>query len=350
MEISDYIMRVVRRIFIIALIVAVVIQLISLSYSLASDSEVNFSMLFAAFGYAFIVTFSIGVANTLTVNYLQNKLPWRKNIAGRIIAEFLWTSGNAVSLMCLLLIVIHLFINPIPASEIGEAFYINSMVALVANLVVVSILEGEYFFRYWKKSLIRVEMLRRENVESQLNVLKSQLNPHFMFNSLNALSSLITTNPEKARDFVAKFSRIYRYVLDIQDKTVVELKEELDFLQAYYFLQKIRYEENLEIDVMLSSEELKSLVPPLSIQILVENAIKHNEISQDHPLKITLRDEDGFLVVKNNYKPRDGEVFSTGVGQKNLQERYAHLSDKKPSFMVTNGFYISKIPLIKEDE
>jgi two-component system LytT family sensor kinase len=345
---KDYTMP-IRRLLIIGLIVASVLVLISLVNYLASDTEFNILILLISFIIAFIVTFSIGLANTLTIGYLQKKLPWQKNIAGRIIAEFLWTSANAAIIICIIMLFVHFAIQPIDKNARGEIIFNNIMIAIVANLVVASILEGEYFYKYWKKSLIRVEVLRRENVESQLNALKSQINPHFMFNSLNALSSLITTDPVKARDFVAKFSRIYRYVLDIQDKTVVTLKEELDFLQSYYFLQKIRYEENLEIDTVVSSDMLNSFVPPLAIQILVENAIKHNEISQDHPLKITIRDEEGYLVIKNNFRPRDGEGYSTGVGQKNLLERYAHLSDKKPSFMVQNGNYVSKIPLIREE-
>jgi two-component system LytT family sensor kinase len=334
----------------IGLIVASVLVFISLVNYLATGAEFKIFTLFISFIMAFVVTFSIGLANTLTIGYLQKKLPWQKNLAGRIISEFLWTSANAVIIICIVMLFIHFVIQPFDKNARGEIIFNNILIAIVANLVVASVLEGEYFYKYWKKSLVRVEVLRRENIESQLNALKSQINPHFMFNSLNALSSLITTDPVKARDFVAKFSRIYRYVLDIQDKTVVALKEELDFLQSYYFLQKIRYEENLEIETTVSSDMLNSFVPPLAIQILVENAIKHNEISQDHPLKITIRDEDGFLVIKNNYKPRDGEGYSTGVGQKNLLDRYAHLSDKKPSFMVQNSFYIARIPLLMEDE
>jgi len=339
-----------RRFITVSFIVASVILLVSLSQKLSTGSALVWSQLLMAFVFAFVVTFSIGIANTLTIGYLEKKLPWHKNIVPRIISEFLWTSLNAAGIMCILILFIHFVISPVDKNQWGVTIYSNVMIAMIVNLIVVSILEGENFYRYWKKSTIRVEQLKRESIESQLNALKSQINPHFMFNSLNALSSLITTDPEKARDFVAKFSRIYRYVLDIQDKTVVTLKEELDFLQSYYFLQKIRYEENLDIDVNISSEELKTLVPPLSIQILVENAIKHNEISHDHPLKITIRDEDGFLVIRNNYKPRSGEGYSTGVGQKNLLDRYSHLSDKKPVFMLQNGYYVSKIPFLREED
>jgi LytS/YehU family sensor histidine kinase len=162
------------------------------------------------------------------------------------------------------------------------------------------------------------------------------------------LSSLIRISPEKAIDFVDKFSKIYRYVLDVNEKIVVELRDEMDFLQSFYFLHKIRFGENLEIIVEIESSYLSKLIPPLSLQILVENAIKHNEISGEHPLKIMIFVTAEYLVISNNLQLKKNMEGSTGIGLNNLTQRYEHLTEFKPKFYATHDEYIAMIPLLNE--
>lgn len=167
-----------------------------------------------------------------------------------------------------------------------------------------------------------------------------------MFNSLNVLSGLINTDVAKAQLFIDEFSQIYRYVLETIEQPVVTLSKELDFMRSYLFLQQIRYGENLTFTDNIPSGLLPMVVPPLSLQVLLENAIKHNIVNESKPLKIEIFSEDLYLIVKNNIQPKISGT-STGLGLKNLVKRYALISKLEPSFQINNNYYVAKIPLIK---
>jgi sensor histidine kinase YesM len=190
--------------------------------------------------------------------------------------------------------------------------------------------------------------LEKENLLTQYEVLKNQVNPHFLFNSLNTLSSLIRTKPGNAVRFVEEFADLYRYVLDVHDKYVIEIQKELGFIESYIYLQKIRYGDNLDVRTDVESNHLKNLVMPLSLQILIENAIKHNEISEKFPLKINILSDNDFIVVTNKIKLIENR-HSNGLGLKNLKLRYEGITDLVPEFYVENNTYIAKIPIIKAD-
>ena len=193
---------------------------------------------------------------------------------------------------------------------------------------------------------------QKENLQSQFEVLKQQVNPYFLFNSLNVLSSLISKDVSKAQLFIDEFSQIYRYVLETIEKTVVTLGKELGFVRSYIFLQQIRYGENLIFTVNLPSELLKLYMPPLSLQVVLENAIKHNIVNESHALHINISHADTCLIVSNSIQAKISMGNSTGLGQKNMVKRYAIISDKKPTFEVINNQYAVKLPLlnIENDE
>jgi sensor histidine kinase YesM len=302
--------------------------------------------------FSIMITCLISSANIFTMEAINKKLPWHKNKTKRFFIEFVLTNFNSAFIISIVFIILYKFFGyrqTLPENEsMISMLFSNIVVALIVNTIAVSIFEGRYLFGQWINSRIEVEKLKREKAESQYAVLKNQVNPHFLFNSLNSLSSLIRISPEKAIDFVDKFSKIYRYVLDVSDKIVVELREELDFLQSFYFLQKIRFGNNLEINVEIESFWLNKFVPPLSLQILVENAIKHNEISKEHPLKIKLFVKDEFLVISNNLQLKKNMEGTTGIGLNNLSQRYGHLTETKSRFYATQDEYISMIPLLNE--
>ncbi len=191
--------------------------------------------------------------------------------------------------------------------------------------------------------------VQKENLQSQFEVLKSQINPHFMFNSLNVLSGLINSDVAKAQLFIDEFSQIYRYVLETIEQTVVTLGKELDFMRSYLFLQQIRYGESLTYSVDIIAGQLQLLVPPLSLQVLLENAMKHNIVNEEKPLKIEIYSKGNFLIIKNPIQPKISGT-STGLGLKNLIKRYALISKLEPEFKVENNYYIAKIPLIKVEQ
>jgi len=309
-------------------------------------------MMLANVLFTILITCLISIANMFTIEKINRNIPWHKNKSKRFLVEFFLTNFNAVFIISVVFFILFKFFDyrqTIPeVASMQSMLYSNIVVALIVNTIVVSILEGRFLFMQWFNSMIEVETLKREKAESQYAALKNQVNPHFLFNSLNSLSSLINISPEKAIEFIDKFSKIYRYVLEVNEKIVVELREELDFLQSYYFLQKIRFGNNLEISTDIEASKLMNLIPPLSLQILIENAIKHNEISSEHPLKIKVCTENNFLIISNNLQLKKKLDSSTGIGLKNLMQHYDHLTDAKPEFFATQNEYISKIPLLTD--
>ncbi|MCC5929627.1 MAG: PAS domain S-box protein [Cyclobacteriaceae bacterium] len=188
--------------------------------------------------------------------------------------------------------------------------------------------------------------VQKENIQSQFEILKQQINPHFLFNSLNVLSSLITKDLAKAQLFIDEFSQIYRYVLETIEKTVVTLGQELSFVRSYFFLQQLRYGENLILNINLDSNLLNLFIPPLSLQVVLENAIKHNVVNDSSPLCINIINEGNWLILSNNVQTKISMVKSMGLGQKNLIKRYTLISDNTPSFQIHNDNYVVKLPLL----
>ncbi len=337
-----------RFIIALTLLAAIVIPGYFLIYYYLTEHEFYIASILRGVIFTIFVTLSIGITNTCIINLLQKKYPWQHNNIRRFITELTTTSLSAAIIISIILSIFYFAFKRynIPGAAIYTVYFTNIVIALIVNTIAVSIYEGVYIFRQWKNALLETEKLKTEKAESQYAALKSQVNPHFLFNSLNSLSSLIRVSPDKAIDFVDKFSKIYRYVLDMNDKMVVELKEELEFLQSYYFLQKIRFGNNLEIDINIDATKINEFIPPLSLQILIENAIKHNEISSEKPLKIKIYVENNFLIISNNLQLKNAIESSTGIGLVNIKERYMHLTDEKVEFYMTNDNYIAKLPLL----
>lgn len=188
--------------------------------------------------------------------------------------------------------------------------------------------------------------LQKENLQSQFETLRSQVNPHFLFNSLNVLTSLIKIEPDLAEQFTLRLSTVYRYVLENKDKEVVSLETELDFLKAYTFLLDIRFSGKMKVIVSLSQDKMQMKVVPLALQLLIENAIKHNTFSKKQPLLVNVFSEDDYLVVENNLQMRESHVQSTGVGLNNIASRYTYFTDRKTISGVEGEKFVVKIPLL----
>jgi LytS/YehU family sensor histidine kinase len=223
------------------------------------------------------------------------------------------------------------------------------IVVAVCAIVLMTLFEAWIFFDRQSESEKRNRELSRELSHIRFEVLKNQMNPHFMFNSLNVLSSLIEEDTEKSQQFIEEFSYIYRYVLETIEKHVVTLESELAFARSYMFLQQIRHGDELIWSVDIPSEWLQSYLPPLSLQLVLENAIKHNQIEKRSPLHINLSIENDKLIIVNPLKPKISFKTSTGVGQKNLKKRYAMASNSEPEFRLETDRYVVTLPLIREE-
>lgn len=197
-----------------------------------------------------------------------------------------------------------------------------------------------------RTKVIENERLKQENLKNELLALKNQINPHFLFNSLNSLNSLIRENTQ-ATTFVNKLSFMYRYILQSGDRNLVSISEELKFLDSYIYLIKTRYRNRFEVDVNIDAKFNEQMIPPLALQLLVENAVKHNEISEEHPLKVKVYSEDNTLIVENKVRQRTNFVESTHKGLSNLNKRFSLLKDHE--ILVNNANGIFKVILTLEN-
>src|SRR5574343_301134 len=216
------------------------------------------------------------------------------------------------------------YVCEIPFNERGLFLSISITIGLLVSLILMAVETGLFFFREWKESLVQVEKYKTESAQANLENLKNQVNPHFLFNNLSVLSSLVYKDQEKAVDFINQLSKVYRYLLDNKSNELISLEEELKFISSYAYLLNIRYSPNLTIDMQISEDKKKLLLPPLTIQLLLENVIKHNIISNEAPLTISLKSEDDNLVISNRINLRLSIEPSSKTGLKNIKVRYSY--------------------------
>lgn len=229
-----------------------------------------------------------------------------------------------------------------------QDYLYNIFVISIFVFLVSGIYEASFYFARWRVTVKEAEELKKANLMSQLESLKNQVSPHFLFNSLNTLSSLIEENQEQAVKFVNQLSRVYRYLLQSNEKQLTTVKDELDFLQAYFFLLKTRFGEGLTLTIDLPEEVYLSSIPPLTLQILLENAVKHNIVSVSKPLVITISSCDAdHICVENNLQKKTLNVASNGMGLTNIAAKYKLLN--KPAIDIDNrvGTFKVTLPLIK---
>jgi sensor histidine kinase YesM len=290
--------------------------------------------------FSFLLWMSLWIGNENLVNYLSRKISWVKFPVKRFLVSILATVIYTISVVMVLVFIWE--------NVVGFRFdgYLEVIIpALLLTLLISFFLHGRQFLLNWKQSELNAEKLHKERVQAQYDALKSQVNPHFLFNSLNALTNLVYEDQDKAAKFIKQLSDVYRYVLDSKDKEIVPLADELRFLESYLFLQRIRFGEKLTAEITLHGTITS--VAPLALQMLVENAIKHNEISIDNPLHIKVYADEEFLIVENaiNRKTSQSEP-SSGMGLENIRKRYDILSTRKVEVLSNEKKFIVKLPFL----
>ena len=227
-----------------------------------------------------------------------------------------------------------------------EVLLYNAVITLVVNFLIMTGTEGVFFYKRHQESLLQAEQLKRENLSMQFETLKKQLDPHFLFNSLNTLSSLIRVDPEKATEFIDEFSAVYRYTLEVIDEPVVPLEKELNFAQSYLYLQRIRFADAVTISIDVDDSVLHRYVPPLSVQSLLENAFKHNRLGKTNPLSIEITSSRNSIIVRNSLQLKRQKESGGGVGFENLKNRYQLISGQLPEVTMTEKEYKVTLPFI----
>ena len=227
---------------------------------------------------------------------------------------------------------------------------IDEVIILSIILLVVSAMSIAEFSIFllgkWRFSLVEIERFKKENAEFQFEALRSQVNPHFLFNSLNTLSSLIYESHEKAELFIRELSDVYRYILENRGQELVECSKELNIARSYIHLMRLRFDKNLEINLDIDKQAESKLIAPMTLQLLVENAVKHNMISKKKPLKIDINASEHSIEVKNNLQKKETHDFSSELGLKNIQRRYGFLTEKKVEILESENEFKVVIPLI----
>lgn len=278
---------------------------------------------------------------------LNSNFPWNITFIKRFLLESLFTCLIGISGAIIVTLIVEVI------SPYKESFYwvlfINSTIGCITNIIMVIILEALHYYKTTRDAKISNEKLEKENAIIKLETLKSQLNPHFLFNSLNVLSSLVDKDSSEAKSFIDEFSYVYRYTLDVIDKTVVCLKDELDFVQSYFYLQKNRFGEVITLETKIDSSKLKDFVPPLAIQTLLENAFKHNIANPQNPLEIKIFNEENILFITNTYQPKSSIENSKGIGLENLKKRYELICGIVPTFSINGKLFEAAIPLVKAE-
>lgn len=280
--------------------------------------------------------------NGYVTDYVNTKISWLEQPVKRFIVGIFSTVGYTAGIIFVMMVVY----EELFGFNFGKSFWPTIINTLLVTIIISLFLHSRAFLSNWKKLELDAIKLRNENLTSRYESLKSQLDPHFLFNSLNVLTNLVYQDADKSASFIKQLSEVYRYVLEVRSKELVPLEEELKFVESYLFLQQIRFGDKLKVENKLTGVE--GLIPPLALQILVENAIKHNIISEDDPLTIKIFKQDNHIVVENNLQKRTllTEV-NTGIGLDNITKRYEFLSNQKITVGETPVSFIVKLPLIE---
>lgn len=216
------------------------------------------------------------------------------------------------------------------------------------NIMTTTLIESIAYYERWEKATDETEALRKENLQTQLDSLKAQVNPHFLFNSLNTLCSLISEDPPKAEKFLLKLSKVYRYLLVSSEENLATLSTEMQFIQSYFHLLKTRYGESVTLTIRIDEQHLACKLPSLTLQILVENAVKHNVMEKERPLNILIATTDnGKLLIQNNLQQKIRGIKSNKVGLVNIGKKYKLLKQEDIEVNQDGGYFSVIIPLIK---
>ncbi len=325
------------RILLIVILVGVLIIGVLFSNEGILNNLLEFILHSAIYGSA------LWYGNSFLSNRLKKIFPWNKNPLKILIISV----SSTIIYSAAIVVLLHFLISVIVYDSTFETYKVPVQFVLVLLMItfIISItLHSISFFKEWKNAVIREAELKRSVLELEYESLKSQVNPHFLFNSLNALTSLVGNNDD-AVYFIKNLSDVYRYLLEQKDKETVSLSTEIKFVESYIYLHKIRFGDNLNTNININDN--KFMLVPFSLQMLIENAIKHNIVSEEEPLYINIYSSEDYLIVENNFQKKNIINNSTKIGLENIKKRYSYLTNKGLKIEKTNEKFTVKIPLLE---
>lgn len=259
------------------------------------------------------------------------------------IIRLAYSIGIGVAVMIALVMVHQLFF---PDYSFKSMLLMYQFRGILINLTVFMFIHFLYQSYHAQQVSLQLERVKADSLNARYELLKQQVNPHFLFNSLNTLKVMIDVHDADASNFVVKLSNFYRFSLDSRKEDLIPLRKELEILEAYIFLLQSRFEEGISVQIDLGEEAKATFIPPFTLQLLAENCIKHNVVSIENPLYIRIFEDNGCLIIRNNQQPRNASEESSGIGLSNIKERYRHIGATRVEIMDTDQFFIIKLPFI----
>jgi sensor histidine kinase YesM len=336
--------REIKNLSKITIIVFLAIQI--LNVILGAKVGFNFQ-LFLQFAFTTLYCFAIGAYNTylnyfLDTLFLKNKYS-KTRIFTNILASFLGT----IIIIFLLRVFEEVVVDNRSFSEyISKENPKNYVVAITITLIITISIYLFHFYKAFQENKVKEQKIIAGTANAKFESLKNQIDPHFLFNSLNVLSSLIEENPEAAQKFTTSLSKVYRYVLEQKDKELVTVQEELNFAKTYMNLLKMRFENSIAFEIATDMQNLEAKIVPLSLQLVLENCIKHNIVSEAKPLSIQIYEENNTLIIENNLQKKEVLGDRKGVGLENIVNRYALISQRKVAVEQTENYFKIKLPIL----
>jgi sensor histidine kinase YesM len=303
---------------------------------------------------SFIKTFSWNIcfclsqsAGAILINkLLDRKIKWAKQpVLRSILGIFILVVYSAFAFILVKNLLVFITYGHVPKEDWNFVVK-SSLFAILISFNVSVIFTAIGFFIAWKKEVTKSEMLKTEMLNYKYESLRNQINPHFLFNSLNVLSDLVYDNQAIAVKFIQQMSDLFRYVLDCRDKELVPLRDELEFIRSFTFLLKTRFEDKLMIDNSVEANA-EDFIVPMTLQLLIENAVKHNEISEAFPLRISIRKINDYLEVENKLQSKNVGEDSKKTGLKNIIQQFAFFSDRPIEVIQENESFLVRIPILK---
>lgn len=330
------------------IVISLLIFLTLVIVKVISGNTVRFDIGLAVnFGYTMLYSTSLYFANACLFIYLDVLFKEDRFTKKRLLYGFI--SSFLISITVIFLL--RIFEDVLIEGSTFKAFITresasNYLVATIVTFIVTLAFHAFYFYKAYNENKVKEQKVIAGTANAQFESLKNQIDPHFLFNSLNVLSSLIEENPENAQRFTTSLSKIYRYVLEQKDKELVTLEEELAFAKTYMNLLKMRFENSISYELPENYEYPEAKVVPLSLQLLLENTIKHNVVSEQKPLRIKIYVEDNYLIVENNLQKKEVLQDRRGVGLQNIVDRYGLISERKVLIEERIDNFKIKIPIL----
>ncbi|MBU2997348.1 2TM domain-containing protein [Cellulophaga baltica] len=341
-------MKYLGKIIGIGFLIGVAVAFIDIGFQFLAGNTISAQTILSyKISYYFLYSILLTLVNYSFFNYLDNKVVWKNYGKFRLLIGALGSVVLTMFTVFLIRLTVEMYFN-------GEDFntFINGEkpifygISLIITIFFSVLSHAIYFYKISQNIKVKEQKIIAGTASAKFDALKNQLDPHFLFNSLNVLTSLIEEDPYQAQKFTTSLSKVYRYVLEQKNKDLVLVDEELSFAKTYVRLLKMRFEDSIVFEIPEKSSIPDAKIIPLSLQLLLENAVKHNIVTTAKPLRIKVFEENGLLMVTNNLQEKQVVKKSSGVGLKNIQERYAILSDKTVSIEKKEKEFVVALPIL----